>query len=162
MHNHIGYICATFLRCVFSSVSSSGLPVRMHNYIDCICLAFLHCALSNVKLNALQDAYSHWLQLFDFLLCPLFVTLVAVFFIVTSFPLKLQISEFWSIITEKQTMDGCRQHSCSPVSTWYWRCKIQIKLKYFDKKWKWNSYVYKESYNFGIYIILGNSYKPMV
>ena len=45
----------TVLHCVFSNVSSNGLPKKMHNYTDCICLTFLHCAFSNVLSSRLPE-----------------------------------------------------------------------------------------------------------
>ena len=53
MHSHIGCICLVFLHCAFSNVSSNCLPEQMHNHIGCICLAFLHCGFSNVSSNDL-------------------------------------------------------------------------------------------------------------
>ena len=40
MHNHTGCICLTFLRCVFSNVSSRRLHKRMQNHTGCIYLIF--------------------------------------------------------------------------------------------------------------------------
>ena len=48
MHSHIGCTCLTFLHCVFSNVSSNGLPEWLRSHTDCICLIFLHCVFSNV------------------------------------------------------------------------------------------------------------------
>ena len=53
MHSHIGCIFLIFLRCVFSNVSSNGLPEKKQSHIACICLTLPHCALSNVSLNRL-------------------------------------------------------------------------------------------------------------
>ena len=55
MHNHTGCICLTFLRCVFSNVSSNCLPLRTNNHTGCIYLDFLHCAISNVSSNHLPQ-----------------------------------------------------------------------------------------------------------
>ena len=52
-HIHIGCICLTFLHCVFSDVYSNRLSERMHNHICYISLTFLHCVFSNVSLNCL-------------------------------------------------------------------------------------------------------------
>ena len=58
--NHIGYICLSFLHCVFSHVSSTCLPQKRHNHTGCICLTFLHCAFSNASSNCLpQRMQSH-------------------------------------------------------------------------------------------------------
>ena len=43
-----GYICLTFIHCVFSNVSSSGLSEWMQNHIGCTCLLFLRCVFSNI------------------------------------------------------------------------------------------------------------------
>ena len=53
MQSHTGYICLTFLHCVFSNVSSNRLHEMMHNHIGCICSTLLHCVLSNVPSNSL-------------------------------------------------------------------------------------------------------------
>ena len=49
VHNYTGtgYICSTFLQCVFSNVPLKHLPERMHNHIGCICMTFLHCVFSD-------------------------------------------------------------------------------------------------------------------
>ena len=49
MHNHTGYICLTFLHCVFLNVASHCLLEKMHSHIGCICLIFLHCVFFNVS-----------------------------------------------------------------------------------------------------------------
>ena len=73
MHNYISCIYLTFLYCVFSNVSSNGLPdrcivtldafvlgfllcsfsnmSRRHIHTGCICLIFFHCVLSSVSSN---------------------------------------------------------------------------------------------------------------
>ena len=49
LHSHTGFICLTFLHCVFSNASSNVLPERRHKPISCIYLTFLHCVFSNVS-----------------------------------------------------------------------------------------------------------------
>ena len=58
MYSRIGCICLTFPHCVFSNVSSNGLPERMQSHIGYICLTFPHCAFSNVFSNR----FSEWMQ----------------------------------------------------------------------------------------------------
>ena len=55
MQSHTGFICLTFLPCVFLNVSSNGLPVKMQSHIGCICFTFLHCVFSNVSSNRLPE-----------------------------------------------------------------------------------------------------------
>ena len=60
MHSHIGCICLTFLRCAFLNVFLICLPERMHSYTGSICLALLHCGFSNVFSNCLnQRMHNH-------------------------------------------------------------------------------------------------------
>ena len=40
--SHIACICLVSLRCVFSNEFSNGLYDKMHYHIGCICLTFLH------------------------------------------------------------------------------------------------------------------------
>ena len=57
LHIHTDRICLIFLHCVFSNVSSNGLPEKRHSHIGCICLTFLHCAFSNVASNCLHEKW---------------------------------------------------------------------------------------------------------
>ena len=55
---------------VFSNVSSNWLLEKRHSRIGYICLTFLHCVYLNVLSNCLpetwEEVYLHWLHLFDF------------------------------------------------------------------------------------------------
>ena len=58
--SHIGCVFMTFLRCVFSNVSSKNLHKRMQSHIGCICWTFCHCVFSNVSSNCLPEKrHSH-------------------------------------------------------------------------------------------------------
>ena len=71
MHSRTGCIYLTFLQCVFSNVSSKRLPEWMHNHIGCICLSFLHCEFSNVSSKHLPERMqSHTGCIFLFALTP--------------------------------------------------------------------------------------------
>ena len=60
MSQCIGFICWTFLHCVFSNVSSNVVPEKRHSHIVCIGLTFLHCEFSYVSSNCLpQKRHSH-------------------------------------------------------------------------------------------------------
>ena len=43
----------------FLNVTSMHLDRRMHSHIGCICLAFLHCVFSNVSSNGMPAMKSH-------------------------------------------------------------------------------------------------------
>ena len=66
-----GYICWSFLHCMFSNVSSSCLPERMYSNRGYICLTFSHCVCSHMSPHIAwrEDAKSHCLHLFDFFHC---------------------------------------------------------------------------------------------
>ena len=72
MHGHIG-LCLIFLHGVLSSVTSNCPPLTMHNYciVICISLTFLYCVFSNVSSNGLPDRCIVTLDAFvlGFLLC---------------------------------------------------------------------------------------------
>ena len=53
LHSPTGYICLTFIHCVFSNVSSSGLSGWMQNHTGCTCLLFLRSVFSNIPLDCL-------------------------------------------------------------------------------------------------------------
>ena len=53
MHSHIAYICVLSRspQHVFSNVSSKSLPDKMHSHIGCICVIYPPCEFSNVTSN---------------------------------------------------------------------------------------------------------------
>ena len=53
LHSPTGYICLTFIHCVFSNVSSSGLSEWMQNHTGFTCLLFLRCVFSNIPSDCL-------------------------------------------------------------------------------------------------------------
>ena len=60
MSQCLGFICWTFLHCVFSNVSSNVVPEKRHSHIVCIGLTFLHCEFSYVSSNCLPEKrHSH-------------------------------------------------------------------------------------------------------
>ena len=65
LHCPTGYICLTFIHCVFSNVSSSGLSEWMPNHTGCTCLLFLRCKYS-LRLSTLEDVWSNFLHLYGF------------------------------------------------------------------------------------------------
>ena len=51
---------ANIFHCVFSNVSSNGLPEKTHSRIRCICLTLLHCAFSNVSSKNLDQCMQNY------------------------------------------------------------------------------------------------------
>ena len=86
MQSYIGCICFTFLRCVFSNVSSNRLPQNRQNHIPCICLTFLQCVFSNVSAKRLTEKMQRYIG------CICFTFLCGVLSNVSStgLPVKMQ------------------------------------------------------------------------
>ena len=66
MKSHIDCICLTSPHCVFSNVSSNGLPGKMNSHIGCICLTLWHLrhqsfSSGNLHLPPLKEFVPLWL-----------------------------------------------------------------------------------------------------